>query len=73
MKASDSAAIWHERLGHVGMDKLKAMAEIRHVKGLPRLSSYGDGQGCAGCQHGEAYRLLKVANTQQQTDRILNN
>ncbi|KAK8926651.1 hypothetical protein KSP39_PZI018972 [Platanthera zijinensis] len=57
MRVNDSVAIWNERLRHVGMDKLKVMAVKSLVKGLPKLSSFGDGHVCAGCQYGKAHRL----------------
>ncbi|KAK8951797.1 hypothetical protein KSP39_PZI003445 [Platanthera zijinensis] len=57
MRANDSAAMWHERLGHVGMDKLKAMSSRSLVRGLPKLSSFGEGHVCAGCQYGKSHRL----------------
>ncbi|KAK8923921.1 hypothetical protein KSP39_PZI019707 [Platanthera zijinensis] len=55
MRANDSATIWHERLGNVGMDKLKAVKGLIHS--LPSLSSYGDGHVCAGCQYRKTHRL----------------
>ncbi|KAK8951198.1 hypothetical protein KSP39_PZI004131 [Platanthera zijinensis] len=57
MRANDSAAMWHERLGHVGMDKLKAMSSRSLVRGLPKLSSFGEGHVCARCQYGKSHRL----------------
>lgn len=57
MSVNESATIWNERLGHIGMDKLKAMVEKGLVKGLSSLSSYGDGHVCVGCQFGKAHRL----------------
>jgi len=57
MKTNDSTMIWHERLGHVKIDKLKAMVARGLVKGLPSLSSFGDGHVCEGCQFGKAHCL----------------
>ncbi|KAK8934075.1 hypothetical protein KSP40_PGU010490 [Platanthera guangdongensis] len=44
--------------GMLGMEKVKAMAVRRLVRGLPRWSSYDNGQACAGCQHGEVFRFM---------------
>ncbi|KAK8954718.1 hypothetical protein KSP39_PZI002864 [Platanthera zijinensis] len=66
----DSAAIWHERLGHVRMDKLKAMTVRSLVGGLPNLLSFKDGHSCTECQLGEADRF-KVDKAQTSCKRPL--
>nr|CAD1818376.1 unnamed protein product [Ananas comosus var. bracteatus] len=53
---SETADLWHARLGHVGYYKLKIMMERSMLKGLPQLEVRGD-KICAGCQFGKAHQL----------------
>jgi hypothetical protein len=57
MSTNDGASIWHARLGHLSMDKLKAMVLKNLVKGLPMLTTLGSDEVCEGCQYGKAHRL----------------
>ncbi|GKU96119.1 hypothetical protein SLEP1_g9388 [Rubroshorea leprosula] len=57
LSGHDNASIWHARLGHLNMNKLRVMVQKELVKGLPNLTSFGDGGSCEGCQYGKAYRL----------------
>ncbi|KAH7864383.1 hypothetical protein Vadar_028987 [Vaccinium darrowii] len=57
MSNNDGAALWHARLGHINMSKLRAMVSQNLVNGLPKLTSFGNGEVCEGCQYGKAHRL----------------
>ena len=43
MSNNDNSHLWHARLGHLNMDKLKAMVKLKLVNGLPNISSFGEG------------------------------
>ena len=49
MSTNDGASIWHARLGHLSMDKLKAMVLKNLVQGLPMLTTFGSDEVCEGC------------------------
>jgi len=49
MSSNDNTHIWHTRLGHLSMDKLKAMVKLNLVKGLPNLRNFDGGEVCEGC------------------------
>jgi hypothetical protein len=57
MSTNDGASIWHVRLGHLSMDKLKAIALKKLVNGLPMLTTFGRDEACEDCQYGKAHRL----------------
>jgi len=57
MSNNDNSHLWHVRLGHLNMDKLKVTVKLKLVNGLPNLSSFGGGEVCEGCQFGKAHRL----------------
>ena len=57
MSNNDSSHLWHARLGHLNMDKLKDMVKLKLVNGLSNLSSFGEGEVFEGCQFGKAHRL----------------
>ena len=57
MSTNDNASLWHARLGHLNMDKLKVMINKNLVDGLPHITSFGSGALCEGCQYGKAHRL----------------
>ena len=57
MSNNDNSHLWHARLGHLNMDKLKVMVKLKLVNDLPHLSSFGEGEVCEGCQFGKAHRL----------------
>jgi len=48
MSKNDGTAIWHTRLGHLSMDKLRAMVSKSLVSGLPNVSSFVCGDVCEG-------------------------
>jgi len=58
MSTNDGASIWHARLGHLSMDKLKIMLSKILLNELLIFSSFGCGDVCEGCQYGKAHRLL---------------
>lgn len=57
MSSNENAHLWHARLGHLSMDKLKVMVKKDLVNGLPNLTNFGGGEVCEGCQYGKAHRL----------------
>jgi len=46
MRNNDNTYLWHTRLGHLNMDKLKTMIKINLVNDFPNLSSFGRGEVC---------------------------
>lgn len=48
--------MWHNRLGHVGYDKLDQMMKKKLVLGLPQLEVNREIL-CVGCQYGKAHQL----------------
>ncbi|XP_020529340.1 uncharacterized protein LOC110008118 [Amborella trichopoda] len=57
MRTNDGASIWHARLRHLRIDKLKVKVLKFLVNGLPKLSTFGKGEVCERCQYGKAHRL----------------
>ncbi|WZZ86518.1 hypothetical protein YC2023_115097 [Brassica napus] len=57
MSTNDNASIWHARLGHINMTKLKVMVNKDLVHGLPKLKIQDGGRICEGCQYGKSHRL----------------
>ncbi|KAG6499850.1 hypothetical protein ZIOFF_039645 [Zingiber officinale] len=55
-RKSETAVIWHMRLGHVNYSKLNMMMQKSMLKGLPLLDIRTD-TICAGCQYGKAHQL----------------
>ena len=55
--SNDNTSIWHARLGHLNMDKLKVMVQKNLVHGLPNLTNFGRGEVCEGCQYRKSHRL----------------
>jgi hypothetical protein len=49
MSTNDGTPIWHARLGHLIMDKLKAMVLKTSMNGLPMLITFGRDEVCKGC------------------------
>ncbi|KAG6492870.1 hypothetical protein ZIOFF_047838 [Zingiber officinale] len=70
MSSNDNSSLWHARLGHLNMTKLKVMIQRKLVDGLPDLSKVEDEKICEGCQFGKAHRLpfkkLSCPETPQQ-------
>lgn len=52
-KVSDSS-LWHSRLGHVGIDSMKAMMNKEMVTGMPNFGF--EKQTCASCLMGKQTR-----------------
>ncbi|KAG6499797.1 hypothetical protein ZIOFF_039589 [Zingiber officinale] len=68
MSSNDNSSLWHARLGHLNMTKLKVMIQRKLVDGLPDLSKVEDGKICEGCQFGKAHRLpFKSSNSRCTT------
>lgn len=57
MSANYGASIWHTRLGHLSIEKLKAMVLKILVNGLPKMTTFGSGEVCEGCQYGKEHCL----------------
>ena len=57
MSTNDNASLWHARLGHLNMYKLKVMVNKKLVDGLPHITTFSNGELCEGCQYGKAHRL----------------
>lgn len=55
-KGKQTADLWHQRLGHVGFDKLGLMVSKELVVGLPNINVKRD-TVCSGCQYGKAKQL----------------
>lgn len=49
MSSNVNPAIWHARLGHVNMKKLKAMVKMELVDGFPQLNNFSEVHICEGC------------------------
>ncbi|KAG6466920.1 hypothetical protein ZIOFF_075291 [Zingiber officinale] len=68
MSSNDNSSLWHARLGHLNMTKLKVMIQRKLVDGLPDLSKVEDEKICKGCQFGKAHRLpFKSSNSRCTT------
>ncbi|CAE5962242.1 unnamed protein product [Arabidopsis arenosa] len=57
MSTNDNVFIWHARLGHINMTKLKVMVNKDLVNGLPKLKIQDEGTICEGCLYGKSHRL----------------
>ena len=57
MSCNDNVSVWHARLGHVNMEKLKVMVQKKLVNGLPNLANFNQKEICEGCQFGKSHRL----------------
>jgi hypothetical protein len=55
-KGKQTVEFWHQRLGHVGFDKLGRIIEKGLVHGLPKADVKID-MVCSGCQFGKAAQL----------------
>ncbi|KAF7825120.1 Retrovirus-related Pol polyprotein from transposon TNT 1-94 [Senna tora] len=54
---TDSVAIWHARLGHVGYQMLQQISSKKLVDGMPTLKNVHECVICQGCQYGKSHRL----------------
>lgn len=57
MSSNNTTSLWHARLGHLCMAKLKVMAQKKLVDVLPEVLKLEDQGVCQGCQFGKAHRL----------------
>lgn len=57
ISSNDNATIWHAELGHVNISRLKIMVQKDLINGLPKLTNFGGGEACEGCQYGKSHRL----------------
>ncbi|KAF7802901.1 Retrovirus-related Pol polyprotein from transposon TNT 1-94 [Senna tora] len=54
---TDSVAIWHARLGHVGYQMLQQISSKKLLDGMPTLQNVRECVICQGCQYGKSHRL----------------
>ncbi|XP_042451430.1 uncharacterized protein LOC122036231 [Zingiber officinale] len=71
MSSNDNLAIWHARLGHVDMEKLKAMVKLKLVDGMPQLNNFSEGHIYEGVSMGRNISFL--SKDQYQGVRVLLN
>lgn len=57
VSCNENASLWHARLGHVNIDKLKVVVQKTLVNSLPNLTTFPKKESCEGCQFGKAHRL----------------
>ncbi|KAI9161113.1 hypothetical protein LWI28_014512 [Acer negundo] len=57
MSSNDNTSVWHARLGHLHMNKLKVMVQKSLVKDFLNLKFFDNGGVCEGCQYGKAHRF----------------
>ncbi|KAM0065667.1 putative RNA-directed DNA polymerase [Helianthus debilis subsp. tardiflorus] len=55
-KSNQGFDIWHQRLGHVGYDRLELIVKRNLVAGIPDVEVKKN-MVCAGCQYGKAHQL----------------
>ena len=48
--------LWHKRIGHINIPKLKDMSKHEVVRGLPKFNSIGLHELCEACQLGKQTR-----------------
>ncbi|KAL4303890.1 hypothetical protein GQ457_10G000190 [Hibiscus cannabinus] len=54
---TDSAEIWHARLGHVGYQLLRQISSKKLLDGIPVLHEVREAVICQGCQFGKSHCL----------------
>ena len=54
---TESATIWHARLGHLGYQLLQQISCKKLVDGIPALQNVHEGVICQGCQFSKPHRL----------------
>ena len=50
LNAESDIELWHKRVGHVNLDKLRSMQTQGDVHGLPRFTSKHRDNVCEACQ-----------------------
>jgi transposase InsO family protein len=56
LKAESDIELWHKRVGHVNLGKLRSMQTKGAVHGLPRFTSKHPDNVCEACQLGKQHR-----------------
>ncbi|KAI3816802.1 hypothetical protein L1987_16507 [Smallanthus sonchifolius] len=69
-KGNQSADIWHQRLGHVGLNKMELMVNQDLVNGLPKVKINKD-VICPGCQFGKATQLPFPQKSKHKSEECL--
>lgn len=49
LSSNDNVSLWHARLGHVSLDKVKVMIRKNLVNDLPNLTIFPSKKVCEGC------------------------
>lgn len=57
LSSNENVSLWHARLGHVNLDKLKVMVRKNLVNGLPNLTIFPSKEVCERCQFGKSHCL----------------
>ncbi|KAG6500760.1 hypothetical protein ZIOFF_040613 [Zingiber officinale] len=57
MRSNDTSFLWHARLGHINMTKMRAIIQKKLVEGLPDSMKIDNEGVCEGCQFGKSHRL----------------
>ncbi|KAG6505768.1 hypothetical protein ZIOFF_038133 [Zingiber officinale] len=57
MRSNDTSSLWHARLGHINMTKMRAIIQKKLVEGLPDSMKIDNEGVCEGCQFGKSHRL----------------
>jgi hypothetical protein len=66
----DDGVIWHERLGHPGLQAMRQLLKGEYVKGLPKGVEAPEGI-CEGCQKGKQARKVFPATAKKQETEAL--
>ncbi|KAG6477308.1 hypothetical protein ZIOFF_066561 [Zingiber officinale] len=57
MRSNDTSSLWHARLGHINMTKMRAIIQKKLVEGLYDSMKIDNEGVCEGCQFGKSHRL----------------
>ncbi|KAG6468104.1 hypothetical protein ZIOFF_072672 [Zingiber officinale] len=57
MRSNDTSSLWHARLGHINMTKMRAIIQKKLVEGLSDSMKIDNEGVCEGCQFGKSHRL----------------
>ncbi|KAG9444874.1 hypothetical protein H6P81_016214 [Aristolochia fimbriata] len=68
--SSDSADLWHRKLGHVHFRHIQKLIKHATVKGLPEIKNIRD-KHCSDCQQGKQHKTKHKSTTQINTTRPL--
>ncbi|KAL4280021.1 hypothetical protein GQ457_03G014930 [Hibiscus cannabinus] len=64
---TESATIWHARLGHLGYQLLQKISSKMLVDGMPSLRNVREDIICQGCQFGKSHRLPFMKSSNRKT------